>query len=154
MTKTLLLASTALLIVLTGCSVRPDPITLDQQIAQAELDRAQQLVDRGFISKADLQRRTATRDAAAARVRAAQATYREAQARNGRLDIRAPAADPSTLTTEASRSCLSIGRRSGYSREMSWSKATINRSSSNSAGRSSSRLLSYMMTRLSGGYRT
>ncbi|WP_440980200.1 efflux RND transporter periplasmic adaptor subunit [Sphingomonas pseudosanguinis] len=64
----------------------------DQQIAQAELDRAQQLVDRGFISKADLQRRTATRDAAAARVRAAQATYREAQARNGRLDIRAPAA--------------------------------------------------------------
>ncbi|MET4896224.1 efflux RND transporter periplasmic adaptor subunit [Sphingomonadaceae bacterium jetA1] len=64
----------------------------DQQIAQSELDRAQQLVDRGFISKADLQRRTATRDAAAARVRAAQATFREAQARNGRLDIRAPAA--------------------------------------------------------------
>ena len=63
----------------------------DQQIAQSELDRAQQLVDRGFISKADLQRRTATRDAAAARVRAAQATFREAQARNGRLDIRAPA---------------------------------------------------------------
>lgn len=63
----------------------------DQQIAQAELDRAQQLVDRGFISKADLQRRTATRDAAAARVRAAQASYKEAQARNGRLDIRAPA---------------------------------------------------------------
>lgn len=63
----------------------------DQQIAQAELDRAQQLVDRGFISKADLQRRAATRDAAAARVRAAQATFREAQARNGRLDIRAPA---------------------------------------------------------------
>ncbi|WP_343526776.1 efflux RND transporter periplasmic adaptor subunit [Sphingomonas sp.] len=63
----------------------------DQQIAQAELDRAQQLVDRGFISKADLQRRAATRDAAAARVRAAQATYKEAQARNGRLDIRAPA---------------------------------------------------------------
>ncbi len=63
----------------------------DQQIAQAELDRAQQLVDRGFISKADLQRREATRNAAAARVRAAQASYREAQARNGRLDIRAPA---------------------------------------------------------------
>jgi multidrug efflux pump subunit AcrA (membrane-fusion protein) len=31
----------------------------DQQIAQAELDRAQQLVDRGFISQADLQRRRA-----------------------------------------------------------------------------------------------
>ena len=64
----------------------------DQSIAQAELDRAQQLIDRGFISKADLQRRGATRDAAAARVKVAQATYREAQARNGRLDIRAPAA--------------------------------------------------------------
>ena len=64
----------------------------DQTIAQAELDRAQQLVDRGFISKADLQRKAATRDAAAARVQVAAAGLREAQARNGRLDIRAPAA--------------------------------------------------------------
>jgi RND family efflux transporter MFP subunit len=64
----------------------------DQSIAQAELDRAQQLVDRGFISKADLQRKAATRDAAAARVQVASATLREARARNGRLDIRAPAA--------------------------------------------------------------
>jgi len=64
----------------------------DQTIAQAELDRAQQLVDRGFISKADLQRKAATRDAAAARVQVAAATLREATARNGRLDIRAPAA--------------------------------------------------------------
>lgn len=64
----------------------------DQSIAQSELDRAQALVDRGFISKADLQRKAATRDAAAARVKVAQATLREAQARNGRLDIRAPSA--------------------------------------------------------------
>ena len=64
----------------------------DQTLAQAELDRAKQLVDRGFISKADLQRRTATRDAAAARVQVAAASLREANARNGRLDIRAPAA--------------------------------------------------------------
>jgi RND family efflux transporter MFP subunit len=64
----------------------------DESIAQAELDRAQQLVDRGFISKADLQRKAATRDAAAARVKVAQATLGEARARNGRLDIRAPAA--------------------------------------------------------------
>ncbi len=35
----------------------------DETIAQAELDRAQQLVDRGFIAKADLQRKAATRDA-------------------------------------------------------------------------------------------
>ncbi|RZT56850.1 RND family efflux transporter MFP subunit [Sphingomonas sp. BK036] len=64
----------------------------DETIAQAELDRAKQLVDRGFISKADLQRKAATRDAAAARVKVAQATLGEARARNGRLDIRAPAA--------------------------------------------------------------
>ncbi len=64
----------------------------DESIAQAELDRAQQLVDRGFISKADLQRKAATRDAAGARVKVAQATLAEARARNGRLDIRAPAA--------------------------------------------------------------
>ena len=64
----------------------------DQTLAQAELDRAQALVDRGFISKADLQRRTATRDAAAARVKVAQATLAEQRSRNGRLDIRAPAA--------------------------------------------------------------
>ena len=64
----------------------------DQTIAQAELDRAQQLVDRGFISKADLQRKAATRDAAAARVQVAAASLREANARTGRLDIRAPAA--------------------------------------------------------------
>ncbi len=64
----------------------------DQSIAQADLDRAKALVDRGFISKADLERKGATRDAAAARVKVAQATVREARARNGRLDIRAPAA--------------------------------------------------------------
>ncbi|HEX8485501.1 efflux RND transporter periplasmic adaptor subunit [Sphingomonas sp.] len=64
----------------------------DVTLAQAELDRARTLVDRGFISKADLQRRTATRDAAVARVKVAQATLSEARARNGRLDIRAPAA--------------------------------------------------------------
>jgi len=64
----------------------------DAVLAQAELDRAAQLVDRGFISRADLQRRTATRDAANARVKVAQASLAETRARNGRLDIRAPAA--------------------------------------------------------------
>ncbi|MGJ3629252.1 efflux RND transporter periplasmic adaptor subunit [Sphingomonas sp. MMS24-JH45] len=64
----------------------------DLTLAQAELDRAQQLVDRGFISKADVQRRIATRDAAQARLRVAQATAGEQRARNARLDIRAPAA--------------------------------------------------------------
>lgn len=64
----------------------------DARIAQAELDRAAALIARGFISKADLDRRTATRDAANARVKVAQAQLAEANARTGRLNIRAPAA--------------------------------------------------------------
>lgn len=64
----------------------------DAQLAENELQRAQTLVGRGFISKADVDRRTATRDAARARVRVAEATLAETRARNRRLDIRAPAA--------------------------------------------------------------
>jgi len=64
----------------------------DADLAQAELTRAEALVSRGFISKADMDRKRATRDAANARVRVAQAQYGEAQARNGRLNIVAPAA--------------------------------------------------------------
>lgn len=64
----------------------------DANIAQSELDRARTLVERGFISKADLDRKTATRDAAVARVRVADAQVGEARARTGRLDVRAPAA--------------------------------------------------------------
>jgi RND family efflux transporter MFP subunit len=64
----------------------------DLTLAQSELERAQSLVDRGFISKADVQRRIATRDAARARLQVAQATLSEQRARNARLDIRAPAA--------------------------------------------------------------
>lgn len=62
----------------------------DLLLAQNELDRALQLVDRGFISKADVDRRTATRDAARARVNVATAQLGETRARNARLDIRAP----------------------------------------------------------------
>ena len=64
----------------------------DLTLAQAELQRAQSLVDRGFISKADVQRRIATRDAAAARLQVSRAALSEQRARNARLDIRAPAA--------------------------------------------------------------
>ena len=63
----------------------------DLQLAQNELDRALQLVSRGFISKADVDRKTATRDSARARVNVANAQLNEARARNARLDIRAPA---------------------------------------------------------------
>jgi RND family efflux transporter MFP subunit len=61
------------------------------KLAQSNLDRAEALVSRGFISKADIDSRTAARDAANAAVRLAQAQYREQSARLGRLDIRAPA---------------------------------------------------------------
>jgi len=64
----------------------------DADLAQSNLDRALQLVDRGFISDADVDRLTATRDAAAARVRVAQAQASELRARNARLNITAPAA--------------------------------------------------------------
>ncbi|MGK6318349.1 efflux RND transporter periplasmic adaptor subunit [Sphingomonas sp. DT-204] len=64
----------------------------DAQLAQSNYDRAKQLVGNGFISKADLDQREATRDGALARVRAAEAAYKEALARNRRLDIRAPTA--------------------------------------------------------------
>lgn len=64
----------------------------DARLAQANLDRALKLVDRGFISKADVDRLTATRDAAVARVNVAKAQLGEMQARTQRLNIVAPAA--------------------------------------------------------------
>ncbi len=64
----------------------------DAQLAQANLERAQKLVARGFISKADIDRLTATRDAASARVRVASAQLGELSARTARLNIVAPAA--------------------------------------------------------------
>lgn len=63
----------------------------DANLAQSNLDRALQLVERGFISKADVDRLTATRDAAAARVKVAQAQLGELRARTARLNIYAPA---------------------------------------------------------------
>ena len=64
----------------------------DAQLAQANLDRALQLVERGFISKADVDRLTSTRDAAFARVKVAEAQLGELRARTARLNIVAPAA--------------------------------------------------------------
>lgn len=64
----------------------------DAVLAQAELDRAQALVTRGFISKADVDRRVATRDAARARVSVAQAQLGQTNARIAQLAIRSPLA--------------------------------------------------------------
>jgi RND family efflux transporter MFP subunit len=63
----------------------------DARLAQANLDRALKLVDRGFISRADVDRLTATRDAAQARVGVARASLGEMEARVRRLNILAPA---------------------------------------------------------------
>uniref|UniRef100_UPI0037834008 efflux RND transporter periplasmic adaptor subunit n=1 Tax=Allosphingosinicella sp. TaxID=2823234 RepID=UPI0037834008 len=64
----------------------------DLQLAQNNLQRAESLVGRGFISRADLDQKRATRDAAAARVRVAIAQLGATRAQIGRLDIRAPTA--------------------------------------------------------------
>lgn len=69
-----------------------DVARADADLAQANLDRALKLVNRGFISKADVDRLTATRDAANARVRVAQATLGQLRAQAARLNIVAPAA--------------------------------------------------------------
>lgn len=64
----------------------------DSALAESELARAQSLIGRGFISQADVDRKRAARDAAAARVGVARAQLAEIRARIGRLAIRAPAA--------------------------------------------------------------
>jgi RND family efflux transporter MFP subunit len=64
----------------------------DAALAQSNLDRAAKLVDKGFISKADIDTKTATRDGMNARVKLAEAQEGEMRARMARLDVRAPAA--------------------------------------------------------------
>ena len=64
----------------------------DLRLAENELQRGQALVGRGFISQADVDRRRANRDAAAARVRVAEAQLAGTRARISQLDVRAPTA--------------------------------------------------------------
>ncbi|MEP4447883.1 MAG: efflux RND transporter periplasmic adaptor subunit, partial [Marinomonas sp.] len=63
----------------------------DAQLAQSNLDRALQLVERGFISTAEIDRLTATRDSAMARIEVAEAQLAELRARNARLNVTSPA---------------------------------------------------------------
>jgi RND family efflux transporter MFP subunit len=77
---------------IAGASAQIGVARSDLELAQSNLDRALKLVDRGFISKADVDRLTATRDAARARLGVARATLGELQARTARLNIYAPAA--------------------------------------------------------------
>jgi HlyD family secretion protein len=62
------------------------------RLAQDNLDRALKLVERGFISKAEIDRLTAARDSAVAQVRVAGAQLGVLQAQTRRLNIVAPAA--------------------------------------------------------------
>lgn len=77
---------------IAGQSAQIEVAAADARIAQSNLDRALKLVDRGFISRADVDRLTATRDAAAAQVKVARATLGQLQAQSARLNILAPAA--------------------------------------------------------------
>lgn len=102
----------------TSSAAQIDVAKADAKLAQANLDRALKLVDRGFISTADVDRLTATRDAAAAQVKVAQAQYRELLARNNRLNITAPAAglvltravEPGQVVSAGSAVLFSIAR--------------------------------------------
>lgn len=90
----------------------------DARLAQANLDRALKLVERGFISKADVDRLTATRDAAVARVRVARSSLGELGARAARLNIVAPAsglvltraAEPGQIVSSGSGVLFSMAR--------------------------------------------
>ncbi len=90
----------------------------DAELAEANLARALKLVDRGFISTADVDRLTATRDAAVARVKVAEAQYRELLARNARLNIVAPEAglllernvEPGQVVSPGSGALFSIAK--------------------------------------------
>ena len=62
----------------------------DAALAQNEFERSQALVGRGFVSKADLDRKRAARDSANARIRVAQAQLNASRARIGRLNVIAP----------------------------------------------------------------
>jgi RND family efflux transporter MFP subunit len=59
-------------------------------LAQSNYERAVALVDRGFVSKAEIDAKKATRDAANAQVRVAQAQLNSMRAEVGRLNVVAP----------------------------------------------------------------
>lgn len=88
------------------------------QLAQGNLDRGLKLVARGFISKADIDKLRATRDAAVAQVQVAKAQLGEQRARDAQLNIVAPAAglvlqrkvEPGQVVSPASGVLFSIAK--------------------------------------------
>jgi HlyD family secretion protein len=67
-----------------------DAAKANAALAQSNYERALALQDRGFVSKAEIESKKATRDAAYAQVRVAQAQLAGTRAEIGRLDITAP----------------------------------------------------------------
>jgi len=68
-----------------------DAARANAALAQSNYDRAVQLQGRGFVSKAEIDSKKATRDASYAQVRVAQAQLAATRAEIGRLNIIAPA---------------------------------------------------------------
>ena len=68
-----------------------DAARADAALAQNNYERALALKDRGFVSKAEIDAKKATRDAAYAQVRVAQAQLAASRAELGRLNVVAPA---------------------------------------------------------------
>lgn len=105
----------------------------DAALAQNEYERSQSLVGRGFVSKADLDRKKAARDAANARVRVAQANLAEMRARMGRLDIRSPAAglvlersvEPGQVVSAGSGSLFRVARGGEFELKAQLSEADL-----------------------------
>lgn len=75
-----------------GLAAQVEVARADAKLAEANLRRAQGLVAGGFVSRADLDSRSANRDAALARLNVAVAQLNQARATMARLDVRAPAA--------------------------------------------------------------
>lgn len=69
-----------------------DAARAEAALAQANYARALQLQGRGFVSKAEIDSKKATRDAAFAQVRVTQAQLASMRAEVGRLNVTAPAA--------------------------------------------------------------
>ena len=103
---------------LASASAQIEVARSDARLAQANLDRALKLVDRGFISTADVDRLTATRDAARAGVQVAQAQAGELRERSARLNVVAPAAgyvlsrnvEPGQIVSSGSGALFTIAR--------------------------------------------
>jgi HlyD family secretion protein len=67
-----------------------DAAKANAQLAQSEYERALSLQDRGFVSKSEIESKKATRDAANAQVRVAQAQLGATRAQIGQLNVTAP----------------------------------------------------------------